>query len=491
MASHRYIKRSSRALSLCGALAALVLAGAVAQAEDVAQFSDQAEWAQGYDADAKLSVQRSTTPVLSAATFDATERSIEQYRQIVQHGGWNRVPSGQTLKLGSSGASVVALRKRLIVSGDLNASSGASPVFDSYVDAGVKHFQARHGLIENGVVSAVVLSAMNIPADTRLHQLEINLVRLKAFSGNLGERYVMANIPAEAVETVENGVVATHHRAGVGRIDRQSPVMQTRALDINFNPYWHVPPSLIKKDMIPKMQANSNYLTENHIHVINKSGQEVSPASINWHSNEATNYSYREDPGTNNSLGVVRVNINNPYGVYMHDTSEKGVFGDDNRFISSGCIRVQNVREYMDVALEGHARLGTRAGRRRRSAPRQAASNAKHRAAGAGVLDLHHRVVDPGRPRAVPRRHLPARRVQQRGDGLHRTSRSAGRPDQPDKLQPACRRWLRPRRRHPRCGARRAVGAAASGDDDKGRRRSPRSFFMSGAQFYFAGPHKF
>ena len=225
-------------------------------------------------------------------------------------------------------------------------------MFDSYVDAGVKHFQARHGLMENGIVGPNVFEAMNIPADTRMHQLEINLVRLKAFSGNLGERYVMANIPAEAVETVENGVVATHHRAGVGRIDRQSPVMQTRALDINFNPYWHVPPSLIKKDMIPKMLADPNYLTEHHIHVINKSGEEIPPSSVNWHSNEATNYSYREDPGTDNSLGVVRININNPYGVYMHDTSEKGVFGDDNRFISSGCIRVQNVRDYVEWLLK-------------------------------------------------------------------------------------------------------------------------------------------
>ena len=78
----------------------------------------------------------------------------------------------------------------------------------------------------------------------------------------------------------------------------------------------------------------------------------MSPASINWHSDEATGFTYREDPGTNNSLGVVRININNPYGVYMHDTSEKGVFGDDNRFVSSGCIRVQNVRDYVEWLLK-------------------------------------------------------------------------------------------------------------------------------------------
>ena len=331
-------------------------------------FGDQAEWAQGYDNDARFAVTRSTTPVLSQATFDATEHAIDQYRQIVQRGGWSKVPTGRTLRLGSSGAAVVALRKRLIVSGDLDAASGASPIFDSYVDAGAKHFQARHGFIENGVVGPDVLAAMNMPADMRLHQLEINLVRLKAFSGNLGGRYVMANIPAESVETVENGVVATHHRAGVGRIDRQSPVMQTRALDINFNPYWHVPESLIHKDLIPKMLADSNYLTEHHIHIMDKNGQEVPPSSVNWHTNQAFQYSYREDPGTENSLGVVRININNPYGVYMHDTSEKGVFGDDNRFVSSGCIRVQNVRDYVQWLLKdtpaGTARRSTR-----RSAP--------------------------------------------------------------------------------------------------------------------------
>jgi murein L,D-transpeptidase YcbB/YkuD len=344
---------SQRALAVAGALAILGLSGVkvVAAGQD-GLFSDQAEWAQGYDADARLSVKRSTVPVLSPETFAATEQAIESYRRIVQAGGWTTVPSRTKLTLGSSGPAVVALRRRLAASGDLDTSAGTSPIFDSYVEAGVKHFQARHGLIENGIVGPEVFSALNVSADMRLHQLEINLVRLKSFSSNLGERFVMANIPAEAVETVENGVVVTHHRAGVGKIDRQSPVMQTRAIDINFNPYWTVPASIIKKDLIPRMQADANYLTDHHIRIYNKDNQEVSSASINWHSMEATNYRFREDPGTENSLGVVRININNPYGVYMHDTSEKGVFGDDNRFVSSGCIRVQNVRDYVTWLLK-------------------------------------------------------------------------------------------------------------------------------------------
>ncbi|WP_034993848.1 L,D-transpeptidase family protein [Beijerinckia mobilis] len=331
----------------------LCVAQASAATLAVAAGFDQAEWAQRYDMDANLAVSRSNVPVLSTQTLNATEQAIEAYRGIVARGGWNRVPGGATLKLGSASPAVGELRKRLILTGDLDGSAGTSTVFDSYVDAGVRHFQARHGLTQTGIVNRETLAAMNVPADVRLHQLEVNLVRLRSYSGNLGERFVMANIPAQAVETVENGVVATHHNAGVGKIDRQSPVMMTRALDINFNPYWTVPASIIRKDLIPRMQKDPNYLSDHKIRIFNKDGQELQASQVNWNSLEATNYKFRQDPGGDiNSLGVVRINIANPYGVYMHDTPEKGVFGDDDRFVSSGCMRVQNVRDYVTWLLK-------------------------------------------------------------------------------------------------------------------------------------------
>lgn len=354
VSERRVSMRASGFWALLGLAAVAAVAATVPARAGDNLFSDQAEWAQSYDADAHLAVPRTTTPILSAATFSATEQAIEHYRQIVSAGGWQHVAAGHTLKLGSSGSAVVALRKRLAVSGDIDARAASeSPVFDSYVQAAVKHFQARHGLQQSGMVNDDTFTALNVPADQRLRQLEINLVRLKAFTGNLGERYVTANIPGASVETVENGVVATHHVAGVGRIDRQSPVMQTKATDINFNPFWTVPSSIIKKDLIPRMQANPNYLTQNKIRVFNKDGQEVQPQDINWNSLDATHYSYRQDPGADvDALGVVRINIPNPYGVYMHDTDERGIFGDDYRFISSGCIRVQDVRDYVAWLLK-------------------------------------------------------------------------------------------------------------------------------------------
>lgn len=350
LVSRRALLTSIAGLGAFAGMGAFAAGGALAAPVDT---FGQAEWGQNYEAARNLAVPRSTTPILSPETVQATEQAIAQYQQIAQRGGWGKVPSGAAMKLGSKSQAVSALRQRLIVGGDLDEAAGDSPVFDSYVEAAVKRFQARHGVTPNGVVSQQTLAALNVPVATRLRQLETNLVRLRSYSGNLGARYVTANIPAALVETVENGRVATHHMAGVGKIDRQSPVMQAKVLDINFNPFWTVPASIIRKDLIPKMQADPNYLTDNKIRVINKAGQEVPPSAINWNSMEATNYMFRQDPGGDvNSLGFVRINIANPYGVYMHDTPSKGIFGDDYRFVSSGCMRVQNVRDYVAWLLK-------------------------------------------------------------------------------------------------------------------------------------------
>ena len=343
-------RRAFARVSLAGLGAALLAGTALAAPLD---GFGQAEWAQRYDSDARLSVPRSSTPLLSSATLDATEHAIQRYGHIAAAGGWGTVPNAGTLKFGAQNPAIVALRQRLQASGDLDAAAGDSPVFDSYVEAGVRRFQARHGISDNGIVGKETLTALNIPAQTRLRQLETNITRIRTFTGSIGRRFVTANIPAALVETVENGQVMTRHQAGVGRIDRQSPIMQAKVLDINFNPYWTVPTSIIRKDLIPKMQADSNYLSDNKIRIFTADNQELQATQVNWNSMDAMKYKFRQDQGGDfNSLGVVRINIANPYGVYMHDTPAKGVFGDDYRFVSSGCMRVQNVRDYVAWLLK-------------------------------------------------------------------------------------------------------------------------------------------
>ncbi|MER2267678.1 L,D-transpeptidase family protein [Methylobacterium oxalidis] len=337
--------------SLGFALLAAVALTLPAAARDAGGFA-QAEWAQDYASPAAMQVQRSLTPILSPQTVAATEQMVERYRDIVARGGWRPVSGADRLRIGGRGPAVAAVRQRLIVTGDLDPVAGTSGVYDSYVAAAVKRFQARHGLSQTGQMSLATQQAMNVPADVRLRQLETNVVRLRSYAGNLGNRFVITNIPAALVQTVENGQVVTLHAAGVGKIDRQSPIMNTKATEINFNPTWTVPASIVKKDLIPKMQKDPNYLTDNKIRILGN-GQEISPKSVNWFSDEGTRYTYRQDSGADfNSMGIVRINIPNPHGVFMHDTNTKGVFGDDFRFISSGCVRVQNVREYITWLLK-------------------------------------------------------------------------------------------------------------------------------------------
>lgn len=339
-------------LSLTRRETVLALLSSAAAGVSLPAFAQQAEWRQSYDAGARNAVQRSSTPMLSPAALAATEQAVEAYRALAARGGWQPLQVSDKLAVGSRGASVVALRQRLVITGDLDASAGDSNVYDSYVEGGVRRFQSRMGLSTTGSINRATLAALNVPIDRRIRQLETNIVRLRTWSGNLGNRYVVANIPAAAIETVENGHVATRHAAGVGKIDRQSPLLQTKIPEVNFNPTWTVPASIIRKDLIPKMQKEPSYLTENKIRIIGPSG-EIPPERVNWRSDEATRYTFRQDPGGEfNSLGFVRINIPSPHGVYMHDTPSKGIFGDDYRFVSSGCIRVQNVRDYIAFLLK-------------------------------------------------------------------------------------------------------------------------------------------
>lgn len=340
-------------LSLTRRETVLALLSGAATATAAPALAQQAEWRQSYDSGARNAVQRSSTPMLSGEALQATEQAIAAYRDLAARGGWPQVQLPDRMSVGAKGPGVVALRRRLIVTGDLDAAAGESNVYDSYVEAGVRRFQSRVGLSTTGAINRATVVALNVPIDRRIRQLETNVVRLRSWSGNLGSRYVVANIPAAMVETVENGHVATRHAAGVGKIDRQSPLLQTKIPEINFNPTWTVPASIIRKDLIPKMRKEPNYLTENKIRIISPSGAEISPASVNWNSDEATRYTFRQDPGGDfNSLGFVRINIPSPHGVYMHDTPSKGIFGDDYRFVSSGCMRVQNVRDYIAWLLK-------------------------------------------------------------------------------------------------------------------------------------------
>ncbi len=334
------------------ALGASVAFGQDALLQSLIDQTQRGDFGQGFDSASRtIAMPKASLPTLSPATAEHTGQAIAHYEGIVSRGGWPEVPKIDRLRLGARNPSVVALRQRLTLAGDLDPNAGVSDVYDSYVDVAVRRFQARHGLAVDGNIREQTLKHLNVPAQTRLAQLRTNAVRLKAMSGNLGARFVVCNVPAAHIEAIEGGVAVSRHTAVVGKPDRASPDINSRIVEINFNPYWTVPVSIVRRDLIPKMQAEPDYLEKNLIRIIDKGGNELTPSQINWYSEEAVNYRFKQDPGELNSMGSIRINFPSAHGVYMHDTPSKNLFGEDFRFHSSGCVRVQNVRELVNWLL--------------------------------------------------------------------------------------------------------------------------------------------
>jgi L,D-transpeptidase YcbB len=357
--SHRPDRRTLLRLLGLGMLAGGALRSPAAAAQDsmlqaLIQQNQARDLGQDFDAASRtIPMPKASLPTLSPSTVATTRQAVDKYQGIVAQGGWPRVPPTDRLRLGNRHPSVIPLRKRLIIAGDLEANAGATDIFDSYVEAAVRRFQARHGISIDGIVRKATFERLNVPASARLTQLHINLKRLKDDTVHLPQRFVMVNIPAAQVEAVEDGVVVSRHIAVVGRPSRPSPELSSRIFEINFNPYWTVPVSIVRKDLIPVMQKDPSYLTSEHIHIYDKSGNQLQPSQIDWYSDDAVNYRFRQDPGNFNSLGRLRIDFPSPHGVYMHDTPEKNLFADDMRYDSSGCVRVQNVRQLVDWLLQG------------------------------------------------------------------------------------------------------------------------------------------
>jgi murein L,D-transpeptidase YcbB/YkuD len=352
-----HISRRVLLRRLAGAVAGgLTVSQAFAQDAALQALIDQnqdSDYGQGFDSGSRtIQMPKASLPTLSPATVQHTEQAIGQFEGIVGRGGWPQVGQADRMRLGARHPAVTGLRQRLTVSGDLDAHAGSSDIYDSYVEAGVRRFQARHGLTADGIVKEQTLKALNVPAEVRLAQLRTNVVRLRSLSGNLGNRFVVCNIPAARIEAIEGGVAVSRHTAVAGKVDRPSPDINSKIVEVNFNPYWTVPVSIVRRDLIPKMQAEPDYLTTNHIRIFDMKGEELTPSQINWYSTEAVNYRFKQDPGDFNSLGSMRINFPSKDGVYMHDTPSKGLFGEDMRFHSSGCVRVQNVRELVNWLLQ-------------------------------------------------------------------------------------------------------------------------------------------
>ena len=288
-----------------------------------------------------------STPLRSDVMLDAMSGAIEHYQKIVASGGWPVVPPGRMMRAGDDDQRVPVLRKRLRISGDLPAKGQYydSENFDAELEAGLRRFQLRNGVRPTGRVEQSMYPVLNITAPERLEQLKVNYDRLRALmNGGIEDRYVLVNVPAFQLEAVERHEVQLRHRVIVGRTERQTPEVRATIKALNFFPFWRVPDSVAMLDLVPRLQKEPQYLDEQIIRVYNGfNGPELDPHQVDWHSPQVVNFKFKQDPGDKNALGLVRIDMSNEHGVYMHDTPMKKLFEQRSRSFSAGCVRVQDV----------------------------------------------------------------------------------------------------------------------------------------------------
>jgi murein L,D-transpeptidase YcbB/YkuD len=297
------------------------------------------------------------------AGYRALKTALAQYRALAAAGGWPAVPQGAPLRPGDHSARAAALRARLEATGDLpNAADPASPatpanpaapanpgetaapatpaagrdLFDPPLQAALRRFQERHGLDADGALGKGTLAALNVTAEQRVRQIEINLDRWRWLPRDLGERYIMVNIAGFALDLIEDGRPALSMRVVAGKPTTRTPMFTGRMTNIVLNPYWNVPATLVKNEVLPHMARDPGYAEQEGFEVTRSgAGVEV-----------------RQKPGPKNALGKVKFLFPNRFDVYLHDTPSRSLFSRTVRSFSHGCIRVEKPVELAEYLLQ-------------------------------------------------------------------------------------------------------------------------------------------
>jgi murein L,D-transpeptidase YcbB/YkuD len=283
-------------------------------------------------------------PTFDEGTAQRIKEAALSYSDLAVRGGWPTIPADAKFAVGVQGPYDDVLRTRLLISGDL-ASDQASGPYDAVVAEGVMRFQARHGLAPTGTVTPRTLAALNVPVQKRIKQLEASLERLDNMSFAFGPRYVVVNLPAAFAEVVENDHVVRRYRVIVGKTEKPSPTLTAEITSVNLNPTWTVPSSIAKTEISAHMRKDPGYLARMHMDVLDAHDAPIDPRSLDWSGARTPNFTVRQQSGSWNALGAVKIDMPNPYSVYMHDTNQHNLFSDDYRFDSHGCSRVDNVRD--------------------------------------------------------------------------------------------------------------------------------------------------
>ncbi|RFS14973.1 murein L,D-transpeptidase [Emticicia sp. C21] len=273
------------------------------------------------------------------------KEKLRIYRNIERKGGWPKVITAKKqLAVGDRDTSILAAKQNLFITGDFSIKDTSLTFTDSLRSAVVR-FQKRMGLKESGKIDVATLKEMNQPVQFRINQIMLNMERLRWVPEELEKDHLLINIPEYMLHVFENGKQAWQMNVVVGKTASQTTIFKGNLSTIVLNPYWNIPQSIIRNEILPQLQRGTGYLTRNNMEVL--SGNKViNPSSVDWSAySKNVPYIIRQKPGDKNSLGKMKFLFPNSYNIYLHDTPSKGHFGDSKRAFSHGCIRLSDPKK--------------------------------------------------------------------------------------------------------------------------------------------------
>ena len=281
---------------------------------------------------------------------------LEKYSDIAENGGWRSIPDGGKIDPGNSDSRIPAIKKRLMITGDLtDLADMESEIYSKGLEEDIRYFQARYGLDADGVIGKGTFAALNVPVKKRIEQIRVNLERFRWVGQNLPDNFIVVNIARFRAWVVQGSKIIHKTNVQVGSYYHKTPVFKSRLKYIEFNPTWTVPRSITINEMLPKIKKDHNYLQDRNMVFLDRDGGIVPFSSVDYDALSANNFPYviRQEPGPGNALGEMKFIFPNKYSVYLHDTPSKYLFGKASRSFSHGCIRVQYPEKLAEVLLSG------------------------------------------------------------------------------------------------------------------------------------------
>ncbi len=295
--------------------------------------------------------------------YDRMLEALKTYQGIAAKGGWEPLPEFDNLKPGASSPVVHLLRKRLAAEGDYTCDHNETGNrYSGCLLEAVKRFQRRHGLTDEGYVGKLTRKALAESVESKIAKLKLNLDRLKWLKRGDDTYHFYVNIPSFTLFFFKDSEIIEEMRVIGGRKGHETPIFYSRVRTMVLNPYWRIPPSIIRHETIPKLKRDPGYTNKKKIEIhtgYSEHSPRINPYKINWHKygRKLPPYKFMQSPGEHNALGKVKYLFPNPYSVYMHDTNQRNLFVKDYRALSHGCVRLAKPFKLLEHLAEIDPRI--------------------------------------------------------------------------------------------------------------------------------------